>query len=72
MTNAQSNTLVFKNQAGDYFLVPEATMEQGRVPAEKKAEVDQLMVDADTSGHLLMIFYFAGVATGALVAHALD
>lgn len=48
MTESQTSTLVFKDQAGDYFLVPRATVEQGRVPDERKAEVERLI--AETGG----------------------
>jgi len=41
MTNAETGTLVLKNQAGDYFLVPQETLERGRVPAEHTAEVEE-------------------------------
>ena len=59
MTMAQTGTLVFKNEAGDYFLLPQETLEQGRVPEEHKAEVEQAIAAAeggaggdDVQGHL--------------------
>lgn len=46
MTNEQTSTLVFKSEAGDYFLVPRATLEQGRLPEGQKAEIEQLLAAA--------------------------
>lgn len=54
MTTTRANVLVLKDQGGNYFLMPEELLEQGRVPAEHKAEVEQLVNDADVSGHFLM------------------
>jgi hypothetical protein len=78
MTNAQAGTLVFKNAAGDYFLVPQEVLEQGRVPAEHRAEVEQAIAAAqdgagedDVQGHILpLIFGLAAIAgmTGGFVA----
>jgi hypothetical protein len=51
MTNAEAGVLVLKNQAGEYFLLPWETLEQGRVPAEHRAEVEQVLGEAgDVSG----------------------
>jgi hypothetical protein len=46
MTNAQTSTLVIKDQAGSYFLLPQETLERGRVPEERAAEVEQLLAAA--------------------------
>ena len=54
MTNAPTSTLVFKNEAGDYFLLPQEILEQGRVPEEHKAEIEQAIAAAqadDVSGY---------------------
>lgn len=50
MTNAQTGTLVLQDGAGDYFLVPQETLEQGRVPGEHKAEVERLVAEAAQGG----------------------
>jgi hypothetical protein len=34
MMTAQTVTLVFKDEAGEYYLLPQETLERGRVPAE--------------------------------------
>jgi hypothetical protein len=53
MTNAEMNTLVLKDTAGQYCLVPLATIEQGRVLEEHKAEVERLIMEQpDTHGYL--------------------
>ncbi|MGH2584151.1 MAG: hypothetical protein ACRDJE_04495 [Dehalococcoidia bacterium] len=59
MTSEQTNVLVFKDQAEDYFLLPQETLERGRVPEEHKAEVDRLLAeaDADVSGYMVAITY---------------
>jgi len=46
MTNELVPTLVLKDAAGDYFLVPQEMLERGRVPAEHNAEVEQLLTGA--------------------------
>jgi len=54
MTTEQTNVIVFKDQAGEFYLLPQATLEQSRVPAEHKAEVEQLIAEQeDVQGHLL-------------------
>lgn len=51
MTHAQTGTLVLKDAAGSYFPVSLETLEQGRVPAERKAEVEQAITAArDSAG----------------------
>ena len=66
MTNAdaQGRTLVFKDQAGDYFLLPQDVLERGRVPAEQRSEVERLVAEAegdDVSGHVApIVVFFAG------------
>ena len=50
MTDAQTDqpiTLVLKNTAGDYFVVSQAILEQCRLPAERAAELEQLLANAD-------------------------
>ena len=47
MTTTTSSTLVLKNQAGDYFLLPQEVLERGRVPDERKAEVEQQVAGAE-------------------------
>lgn len=72
MTNEQTSTLVFKDQAGEYYLLPLETLERGRVPADHKAELEQVIAaahqggagDDDVQGYLLPIV----VAVGGFMA----
>lgn len=50
MTHAQTDTLVLQDAAGSYFLVPQVTLEQGRVPEEQKAELTRLIAAAAALG----------------------
>jgi hypothetical protein len=46
MTKAQTGTLVLKDATGSYFLVAQETLEQGRVPVERTAELEQMIAAA--------------------------
>jgi hypothetical protein len=73
MTNAQTATLVFKDQAGEFYVLPMETLERGRVPAEHRAEVERLLAESDdVQGHAIPLFW-AGfmVGNGATAAVAL-
>jgi hypothetical protein len=48
MTDAQGNMLVLKDAVGNYFLVSQETLEQGRVPEEHRAQVERLVAEAST------------------------
>jgi hypothetical protein len=52
--------LVFKDEGGDYFLVPQELLERGRVPDEHKDEVERRITD-DAAGH-------AAQTTGGVMA----
>lgn len=63
MTDAKAGTLLLKNNAGDYFLLPQEMLEQCRVPEERRAEVEQAIATAeadadgdDVEGHLFWLF----------------
>jgi hypothetical protein len=70
MTQTQTDTLVFKNQAGDYFLVPQEALERGRVPPARKAEVEWLIAAQrgatgdDTEGHIFPLIGLAAFSVG--------
>lgn len=59
MTIEQTTTLVFKSEAGDYFLVPQDSIERGRVPEEYKTEIEGLLAEADedVSGYVVETGY---------------
>ena len=40
MTQTKTGTLVVKDPTGSYFLVAQETLEQGRVPEERAAELE--------------------------------
>jgi hypothetical protein len=67
-TNGQHVALVLKDGAGNYFLVPKETLEQGRVPAEHTAEVEQLIAaggpDEDTQGFFFPLVYGIAMTVG--------
>jgi hypothetical protein len=70
MTDEQTTALVLKDGTGNYFLVPQEALEQGRVPEERKAQIEQLMREQDdTQGHLWwlegVLVPAAVIATGA-------
>jgi hypothetical protein len=83
MTNAQMSTrvtdeqglsLVLKNDAGDYFLVPQETLTGIRVPEDQKAQIEQLIPEQqDVQGYfwqlvgLLHLTPIAVIATGAVL-----
>ncbi|MGH2587102.1 MAG: hypothetical protein ACRDJE_19490 [Dehalococcoidia bacterium] len=70
MTNEQTGTLVLKDQAGNYFLVPQETLEQGRVPEEHTAEVERVFADqGDVQGHIWHALFTpaAIIATGVVL-----
>lgn len=58
MTTEQTGMLVLKNATGDYVVLPQQVLEKGRVPAGRRAEVEQAIVAAqggdgenDVQGH---------------------
>lgn len=45
MADTQTSALVVQDGEGAYFLVSRATLEQGRVPDERRAEVERLIAE---------------------------
>lgn len=67
MVDEQAATLVFRDQAGEYYLLSQATLEQGRVPAEQKAEIERIVGEVasdDVAGHNP---FLVGVFVGAIL-----
>lgn len=67
MTTDHSNMLVLKDPSGSYFIIPQETLERGRVPAEHTAEVEghfAAATAADVSGHAFMLGLFLGTILG--------
>ena len=43
-------TLLIRAADGTYYAIPESVMEQGRLPAERSAEIDALVAAGDVGG----------------------
>ncbi len=68
MTNTETSTLVFKDQTGAYFVLPQEALERGRVPAERTAEIERLVAaQPDVQGHNIVRF-LGLVLVGELIA----
>jgi hypothetical protein len=69
MTTEQATTLIFRNEAGDYLLVPRETLERGRVPDDHKTGIERLLAEADgdVSGYMVATTYtlLRAISTGA-------
>jgi len=63
MADAESVVLVFKDEAGSYFLLPQETLAQGRVPEVQKDEVERLLVGREDVQGFLWPFV-AGIVVG--------
>src|SRR5262249_8767998 len=50
MTTEGDMTLVFTDAAGEDYLLPLATLKQGQVPAEKRAEIERLISEQQDDG----------------------
>lgn len=70
MTTAQMDMLVFKDQAGEYFVLPQVALERGRVSGEMRAAIEERFpalqalgtAGDDTQGHALFV---VGAVIGA-------
>jgi predicted methyltransferase len=55
-SESKSPVLVLENEAGDYFVVPHAVVERGRVAEERKAELERLIAEPDdVTGHTYLL-----------------
>ena len=52
MTSEQAEMLIFADGKGGYYQIPRALFEQGRVPDDQKAQLEQALNQDDTSGFL--------------------
>ena len=63
--------LLFTDYAGNYYLVPTETFAQGRVPAERKAEIEQALHEHDVTGYNpLLVGMAVGFGAGAVASLA--
>jgi hypothetical protein len=76
MTDAQTRTVVFKDDAGNYCLVPQATLEEWWVAAEYKAQIDHLITEEhDVQGNMWHALFTAApviISGGVLVNRELN
>jgi hypothetical protein len=71
MTTDEMSAVIFKDQAGEYYLLPQAVLERGRVPAEARAALEAQVpalqalgaADDDAQGHVV----YAAAALGTAV-----
>jgi len=55
MTTTPKDMLLLKDEAGDYYVLPQELLERGRVPAEQSVEAERVFAAAeadDVAGHL--------------------
>ena len=51
-SQGQQEVLLFADGQGNYYQIPRAVLEQGRVPDDQKAQLEQALNQEDTSGFL--------------------
>jgi hypothetical protein len=61
-------SVVFADRDRNYYLIPVEVFERGRVPAERKAVVEQAQREHDVTGHGVPLVI--GLAVGAAVVGA--
>ena len=62
-------SLVFSDHDQNYYVIPVEIFERGRVPAERKAEVEEALREHEVTGHgvpLLLGVAAAGVSLGVI------
>jgi len=52
----QQEVLLFADGQGNYYQIPRAVLEQGRVPDDQKAQLEQALNQDDTSGFVKIDF----------------
>ena len=62
----QDISLVFTDHDQNYYVIPAEIFERGRVPAERKAEVEQLMSEHEVTGYNPALIVAGAAATGAV------
>ena len=65
MSSEQAEMLILADGKGDYYRIPRSVLEQGRVPDDQKAQLEQALNQDDTSGFLnfskIEIDYLSGI-----------
>lgn len=79
METNQTGTLILRDQAGEYYLLPRAVLEQGRVSAEARVAIEEQFPALqaigtpgdDTQGHVVPIvagaIYGVSAAAGGIL-----
>jgi hypothetical protein len=57
MASQGNSVVVLRNEKGDLFAIPQNIVEAGRVPADKKAEVEQFL-QSEVSGYSFILGSF--------------
>ena len=65
-TEQSDISLVFADHEQNYYAIPVEVFERGRVPAERKAEVERLMSEHEVTGYNPGLVVAAAAATGAV------
>lgn len=77
MTNTEPTGLVLKDEAGNYYLLSQETLEQIRVPEERRAKLERLIAEAqdarpseqdDAQGYAIPLLYLAACAVWSVNA----
>jgi hypothetical protein len=50
MSSERDEMLIFADGKGDYYRIPRSVLEQGRVPDNQKAQLEQALDQDDTTG----------------------
>ena len=65
-TEHSADSLVFADHDQNYYLIPVEAFERGRVPAERKAEIEQAMREHEVTGYNPLVAVAVGTAIGAV------
>jgi hypothetical protein len=56
MTSERDEMLIFADGKGDYYQIPRALLEQGRVPDDQRAQLERALNQDDTTGFAVDYF----------------
>lgn len=69
MEYGRADTLVMKDQAGVYYLLPWEALQQSRVPAEHMARIERLIAEQhDVQGHAIPVVFLLACSVISLGA----
>jgi hypothetical protein len=67
-TEPAIDSFILADQEGNYYVVPVETFARGRVPAERKADIEAALREHDVTGYHPGVAFAAGVAVGGVAA----